>query len=251
MKNLLLSLLFSVSTVWGANYTTAVTNIQPQPGNRNPATAGCKVDRAYAYGFSLSLDDPNLETTPAFGKTSTVYLNSMTLMNRRTHQEPKHVASVKIAIYTNDNIFVALSNEAVDSHTPNKVNTITFNGAPLQCHEPYKYLFVDARTSESTLKSQAGKLPATVRTGIELYNVPKANTVYYAGKLNRDLTADSTTLFKRFKGFMPIVTFSTTTDQAPSGLTLHSPVTMLLIGVGILGFFLWMNALIAHFRRKE
>lgn len=249
MKTLLITLALLATTVWATEYTTTVTNIQPQPGNRNPATAGCKVDRAYVYGFTLSLDDPNLETSPAFGQAPTVQLNRLSLMNRRAHNETKNVSSMKIAIYTKDNHFVALSKEATDSRTPNKINTLTFQGATLQRHEPYKYLFVDAKTSEASLKAQTGKLPKTVRTGIELYCVPQATSIYSATKLNPDLSADSSSLHKRIKGFMPIVTLSTT-DQHPNELTMRSPVTLLLLGAGLLGFFLWSTALIAYIRRK-
>lgn len=250
MKTLLLTTLFAASVAGATDFDTSVTHIQPQPGNKNPATAGRKVDRAYAYGFSLALNDPHLITTPAFGSADTVYLDSMTLLNRSFHKEKKKNASMKVAIYTQNNQFVALSNESTDSLSPNKDNTLTFNGAPLKVKETYKYLFVDSGASPSTLKSQSGRLPETLRIGIELYCVPQANAVYYAEKLNKDLTADSSSLYKRFNGFMPVVTFRTT-DQQPSEFTLHSPAALLLMGGGVVALFLWSAALIAHFRRKN
>ena len=89
MKTLLLTPLFAASVAGATDFDTSVTHIQPQPGNKNPATAGRKVDRAYAYGFSLALNDPHLITTPAFGSADTVYLDSMTLLNRSFHKEKR------------------------------------------------------------------------------------------------------------------------------------------------------------------
>lgn len=165
-------------------------------------------ERGDYYGFTLSLSDVYMVTTPQadFPQNGTVILNSITLQNRTVETtQPQVAPSMKVAIYTQNHEFVGLSTETFLTGK-GKSNTYVFMGVELDTKTKYTFIFVSPDVTTEFLATHEGLPPVgkRVRYGLELFS-------YTSGK-----GADSDCLFLnkalnnyQTGSFLPVVTFQT------------------------------------------
>lgn len=207
-----------VSTLDAATYVTTVTNITPDLNNREASTAGKKVDRAFVYGFELSLRDEHLETTPSFDTAQRVELSSLSIMNRskRHPRIDRFVDPLKVAVYTTDHRLVGVSQDTMPANVLGQISTVHFSNTILETHSKYRFVFVDQKEADEGLHSAPETLPKAIRYGMEFYAVQGALSLFSAQEGRHNLRRDLPLLQLDFAGFMPVITIQTVLPRQES-----------------------------------